>query len=534
MTTRTLDTLTFDNRFVRELPADPDASNERRQVTGACYSRVLPKRTRQPEMVACAREVAESLGLTEEACATDDFLQAFSGNKVLPGMDPVANCYGGHQFGNWAGQLGDGRAINLGEVVNDVDQRWALQLKGAGPTPYSRTADGLAVLRSSVREFLCSEAMHHLGVPTTRALSLVLTGDQVLRDMFYDGNPKTEPGAIVCRVSPSFTRFGSFEIFSSRGEWDVLQQLLDYTIRVDFPHLGSPGIETYLAWFDEVCRTTADMIVEWMRVGFVHGVMNTDNMSILGLTIDYGPYGWLEDYDPDWTPNTTDAEGRRYRFGQQSQVALWNLAQLARAVAPLIKQVEPLQASLDNFLSRYNDGYHDMMAQKLGFKEFDSAKDKELIDELLAVLQLSETDMTIFFRDLADVSIDGRAAADGIDATQTPFDDAYYQADPLPDEQRDQTLAWLRRYIDRLLRDGTPDRVRRERMNAVNPKYVLRNYLAQMAIDKSEVGDHSMVNELLEVLRRPYDEQPGKEEFAKKRPEWARHRAGCSMLSCSS
>jgi len=175
-----------------------------------------------------------------------------------------------------------------------------------------------------------------------------------------------------------------------------------------------------------------------------------------------------------------------------------------------------------------------MMAQKLGFKEFDSAKDKELIDELLAVLQLSETDMTIFFRDLADVSIDGRAAADGIDATQTPFDDAYYQADPLPDEQRDQTLAWLRRYIDRLLRDGTPDRVRRERMNAVNPKYVLRNYLAQMAIDKSEVGDHSMVNELLEVLRRPYDEQPGKEEFAKKRPEWARHRAGCSMLSCSS
>jgi uncharacterized protein YdiU (UPF0061 family) len=534
LTTKTLDTLTFDNRFVRELRADPDASNERRQVTGACYSRVFPKRTQQPEMVACAREVAESLGLTEEACATDDFLQVFSGNKILSGMDPVANCYGGHQFGNWAGQLGDGRAINLGEVVNDADQRWALQLKGAGPTPYSRTADGLAVLRSSVREFLCSEAMHHLGVPTTRALSLVLTGDQVLRDMFYDGHPKTEPGAIVCRVSPSFTRFGSFEIFSSRGEWDMLQQLLDYTIRVDFPNLADPSIDTYLAWFDEVCRRTADMIVDWMRVGFVHGVMNTDNMSILGLTIDYGPYGWLEGYDPDWTPNTTDAEGRRYRFGQQSQVALWNLAQLARAVAPIIKQVEPLQASLDNYSSRSNDGYNAMMAQKLGLEEFDPATDTELIDELWAVMQLRETDMTIFFRDLADVSIDERLAPDGMDVSQAPFEDAYYETDPLSDDQRHQTLAWLRRYVDRLRRDGTPDKIRCERMNAVNPKYVLRNYLAQMAIDKSQVGDHAMVNELLDVLRRPYDEQPEKTEFAKKRPEWARHRAGCSMLSCSS
>ena len=533
-----LDVLTFDNRFTRHLPADPDATNECRQVLGACYSRVTPVQTGQPELVAYSREVAQMLDLTEEACDSDQFARVFSGNEVLPAMDPYAMCYGGHQFGNWAGQLGDGRAINLGETVNGRGEHWLLQLKGAGPTQYSRTADGLAVLRSSVREFLCSEAMHHLGVPTTRALSLLLTGDQVVRDMFYDGHPREEPGAVVCRVAPSFTRFGSFEILAARQDLDLLRQLLDYTIRTDFPHLLAPDQEpdadTYVLWFDEVCRSTAELIVHWMRVGFVHGVMNTDNLSILGLTIDYGPYGWLEGYDPDWTPNTTDAEGRRYRFGQQSQVALWNLAQLARAVAPIIKQVEPLQASLDNYSSRYNDGYNAMMAQKLGLEEFDPATDTELIDELWAVMQLRETDMTIFFRDLADVSIDERLAPDGMDVSQAPFEDAYYETDPLSDDQRHQTLAWLRRYVDRLRRDGTPDKIRCERMNAVNPKYVLRNYLAQMAIDKSQVGDHAMVNELLDVLRRPYDEQPEKTEFAKKRPEWARHRAGCSMLSCSS
>ena len=262
--------------------------------------------------------------------------------------------------------------------------------------------------------------------------------------------------------------------------------------------------------------------------------MNTDNMSILGLTIDYGPYGWLEGYDGDWTPNTTDAQGRRYRFGQQPQIALWNLAQLARAVAPIIKQVEPLQESLDSYSSHYNDGYNAMMAQKLGF-DFDAATDTDLIVELPTVLQLGETDMTIFFRNLADVVVDLSSPADATDsALLAPFEEARYETDPLSDEQRAHTLTWMRRYVDRLRRDGTPDETRRQRMNAVNPKYVLRNYLAQLAIDKSEVGDHSMVKELLEVLRRPYDEQPGKAEFAKKRPEWARNRAGCSMLSCSS
>ena len=302
-----LNTLRFDNRFVGGLPADPEGKNYRRQVPNACFSRVDPTQVPAPRLVAHSHEMAAELGISETEVASDDFVQVFAGNRLIEGMDPFAMCYGGHQFGNWAGQLGDGRAINLGEIVNAEGRRWMLQLKGAGPTPYSRTANGLAVLRSSVREFLCSEAMHHLGVPTTRALSLVMTGNAVVRDMFYDGHPKEEPGAIVCRVSPSFTRFGNFQIHASRGELDVLRKLVDHTIRTDFPELGNPTPDTIVEMYGEVVRRTAVMIVDWMRVGFVHGVMNTDNMSILGLTIDYGPYGWLEDYNPDWTPNTTDA-----------------------------------------------------------------------------------------------------------------------------------------------------------------------------------------------------------------------------------
>ena len=289
---------------------------------------------RAPRLIAHSREVASLLGIDPADVASPAFAQVFGGNALLEGMQPYAANYGGHQFGHWAGQLGDGRAITLGEVINAAGERWELQLKGAGPTPYSRTADGRAVLRSSVREFLCSEAMHHLGVPTTRALSLVTTGEQVVRDMFYDGNPEPEPGAIVCRVAPSFIRFGNFELPAARGDVALLTRLVDFTIQRDFPELVSgtrDGAADRLSealraeWFGQVCERTARMVAHWMRVGFVHGVMNTDNMSILGLTIDYGPYGWIDDFDPDWTPNTTDAAGRRYRFGQQPQVAYWNL-----------------------------------------------------------------------------------------------------------------------------------------------------------------------------------------------------------------
>ena len=345
--------LTFDNRFVAELPADPEAGNFRRQVA-ACYSHVDPTPVAGPKLIGWSPEAAALLDLPGDAGDGAALAEVFAGNRLLPGMQPIATCYGGHQFGNWAGQLGDGRAINLGEIVNKKGERWTLQLKGAGPTPYSRTADGLAVLRSSLREFLCSEAMFHLGVPTTRALSLTLTGDEVVRDILYDGHPAPEPGAVVCRVAPSFTRFGHFEILAARRDVELLRQLLDFTIATDFPHLTAADAETrYLDWFDDVTRRTADMIVHWMRVGFVHGVMNTDNMSVLGLTIDYGPYGWLEDYDPNWTPNTTDAATRRYRFGQQPAVGQWNLLQLANAIYPLIGDAEPLNAILGGYAKRY-------------------------------------------------------------------------------------------------------------------------------------------------------------------------------------
>lgn len=529
--TSPLDALRFDNRFADALPADPHGYNSVRQVDNACYSRVRPRGVPAPRLVAYAREVAELVGLSAADCESEDFVQVFAGNRTLPGMDPHATCYGGHQFGNWAGQLGDGRAINLGEVVNGRGEHWTLQLKGAGLTPYSRTADGLAVLRSSMREFLCSEAMYHLGVPTTRALSLVLTGNDVIRDILYDGHPAPEPGAVVCRVAPSFTRFGHFQMLAARGETDLLRQFAEFTIESDFPELapGAPGAERYVALFREVCQRTREMILHWMRVGFVHGVMNTDNMSILGLTIDYGPYGWLEDYDPDWTPNTTDAATRRYRFGHQPAVAHWNLLQLANALYPIVGAAEPLETALREFPGDYQAGHRTTMAQKLGLEAFDAAIDQDLCTELEQVLRLTETDMTIFFRRLADIDLD----ADG-EAGAVTLADAWYRPDAVAGEQRGRIVAWLDRYIERVRRDNPDRRVRRAAMNAVNPKYVLRNYLAQLAIDAAEAGDYSMVQRLLELVRHPYDEQPDQEDLAAKRPEWARNRPGCSMLSCSS
>lgn len=526
-----LSELNFDNCFVGRLPADPEADNHRRQVSGACYSLVTPQKVTAPELVAYSREVAALLDLGDADCASKEFSEIFAGNQTLDGMQPYATCYGGHQFGNWAGQLGDGRAINLGEVVNQRGERWALQLKGAGPTPYSRTADGLAVLRSSLREFLCSEAMFHLGVPTTRALSLIKTGEQVVRDMFYDGRPSPEPGAVVCRVAPSFTRFGNFQLFASRGETEILRQLVDYTITVDFPELGPPSKQTIIAWMAEVCRRTAEMVVEWMRVGFVHGVMNTDNMSILGLTIDYGPYGWLENFDPDWTPNTTDAQGKRYRYGHQPQIAMWNLVQLANALYPLIEDAQPLEEALGVYASTYEQSWQNMMAEKLGLDKFERETDIALVTELLEILQVVETDMTIFYRRLADVATAGSI---GTKQWVELFADAYYVPEQLDAAYLERFTAWGNSYVDRLRGEPGDDEERRRRMNSVNPKYVLRNYLAQLAIDKAEIGDYELVNELLELLRRPYDEQPEMEHHGAKRPDWARDRAGCSMLSCSS
>ncbi|MEO8214527.1 MAG: protein adenylyltransferase SelO, partial [Myxococcales bacterium] len=441
----------FDNTFVARLPADPSISRAPHAVLGACFSRVQPVPVAAPRLIAHAAEVASLLGLLEEDCQSQTFLQVCAGNALLPGMDPYAACYGGHQFGSWAGQLGDGRAITLAEILNDRGERWELQLKGAGPTPYSRMADGRAVLRSSLREFLCSEAMHHLGVPTTRALSLVVTADQVVRDMLYDGHPRAEPGALVARVAPSFVRFGNFELLAAREDETVLRQLTDYTIQTHFPELwpqagatrpaaGSP--ETYAAFFKEVCRRTGVLMAHWMRVGFVHGVMNTDNMSILGLTIDYGPFGFLDHFAPDFTPNTTDAGQGRYRFANQPRIARWNLLKLAEALYPLVQAPAPLQDGLAAYARAYESEETRMLAEKLGLGALNSSDgpdgDQALVNEMFAVLAAVETDMTLFFRGLADVPTalgpDAPAAA-----LLAPLAASLYDPDALPAAVRERT-----------------------------------------------------------------------------------------------
>ncbi|MGY0556705.1 protein adenylyltransferase SelO [Lysobacter sp. A421] len=516
--------LEFDNVFLREMPGDPESGSRVRSVESALWSSVEPTPVLAPRLLAYSAEMAASLGFTGQDVASPQFARIFAGNERLPGMQPFASNYGGHQFGHWAGQLGDGRAISLGEAVTATGERWELQLKGAGPTPYSRNADGRAVLRSSVREFLCSEAMHHLGVPTTRALSLVATGESVVRDMFYDGHPAPEPGAIVCRMAPSLLRFGNFELPASRGDIDLLRQLADFCIRRDFPHLEGEGEALYGAWFTEICERTAVMIGHWMRVGFVHGVMNTDNMSVLGLTIDYGPYGWIDNFDPDWTPNTTDAQRKRYRFGQQPAVAYWNLGRLAGALAPLFDGVEGLQEGLQAYADTWNATSRDNTARKLGLAECRD-QDVELMETLQELLHEAEVDMTMFFRELIDFKPDA--------PSPERFAESFY--DPAKRAAAMPALEdWLVRYARRLGEDALEPLQRQARMRAANPRYVLRNYLAQQAIDRATGGDMGAVEELLEVMRRPYDDQPGREAFAARRPDWARDKAGCSMLSCSS
>ena len=529
-----LNDLAFVNSFVRELPGDPVMDNVPRQVRHASYTRVDPTPVPSPRLLAWSDAVGAMLGISRPASPEGLEAQVLGGDKVLTGMLPYAARYGGHQFGHWAGQLGDGRAITLAEVIGADGQRYELQLKGAGKTPYSRTADGRAVLRSSVREFMCSEAMHHLGIPTTRALSLVATGEAVVRDMFYDGNPQAEPGAIVCRVAPSFVRFGNFQIHAAYQELDTLRQLADYVIATHFPGLGEPSPETYTRWFEEICRRTATLMAEWMRVGFVHGVMNTDNMSILGLTIDYGPYGWLEGYDPGWTPNTTDAQGRRYCYGNQPKIGLWNVVQLANALIPLIGDKAPLEKALAAYGETYASAWRRMLGDKLGLVALEGEADDKLTNDLFELLQAVETDMTLFFRLLPNVPLGDTAQKTTDAALVEPLRRAFYSDDAFAPERLSGRAAWLRRYLTRVRQDAMPESARRNRMNRANPKYVLRNYLAQQAIDALEQGDASILESLMNVLQSPYDEQPEHDALADRRPEWARHKPGCSALSCSS
>ncbi|KAG5403134.1 hypothetical protein IGI04_009253 [Brassica rapa subsp. trilocularis] len=544
---RKLEEFNWDHSFVNELPGDPRSDVISRKVFHACYSKVSPSvQVDDPQLVSWSDSVAELLDLHPKEFERLDFPLLLSGAKPLPGAMPYAQCYGGHQFGRWAGQLGDGRAITLGEVLNSKGERWELQLKGAGRTPYSRFSDGLAVLRSSIREFLCSEAMHCLGIPTTRALCLLTTGQGVIRDI---GNAKEEPGAIVCRVSQSFLRFGSYQIHASRGEEDleIVGKLADYAIRHHFPRIEksmnrSDGLSfktgdddddsvvdltsnKYAAWVVEVAERTATLFARWQGVGFTHGVLNTDNMSILGQTIDYGPFGFLDAFDPSYTPNTTDLPGRRYCFANQPDIGLWNIAQFAEALAAaqLINEKEANYA-MERYGDKFMDEYEAIMTKKLGLSKYN----KEMISELLNNMAVDKVDYTNIFRLLSNVKADPNTPEDEL---LKPLKTVLLD---IGKERKEEWIKWVRGYIHEVSGGDTPsDEERKARMDSVNPKYILRNYLCQSAIDAAEQGDFSEVKNLLRLMKRPYEEQPGMEKYARLPPAWA-YRPGVCMLSCSS
>lgn len=510
----------YKNDFVARFPGDTSGSKNPRQTPGVLYSTVQPTPVAAPSLLTWSSALAAELGIGHP---NEKDIQLLGGNITAPTMKPYSAAYAGHQFGNWAGQLGDGRAITLGEWPAPNGQTMELQLKGAGPTPYSRRADGRAVLRSSVREYLMSEAMHYLGVPTTRALALVRTGDEVMRDMFYNGNPQMEPGAIVMRVAPTFLRFGNFELLAARQETASLQQLTDWTISRYYPHISDA--EKIIPWFTEVVERTAAMVVEWLRVGFVHGVMNTDNMSILGLTIDYGPYSFLDDYDPKFTPNTTDLPGRRYAFGKQSAIAKWNLGALGGAVATLLEDTEPLIAALNTYDDVFWGKYYRMMGNKLGLEEL-VQEDVTLINKLEQMLALLKPDMTIFFQLLMELP----TPADDPEALVAHFAPAWYRA------PRADTVGalqdFIRQYQERLTHNTQDASARIALMQKANPRFILRNYLLHRAIEELESGTDTLFRQLEQAIQEPYSTKH--DQFFVRRPDWATQKAGCSMLSCSS
>lgn len=521
-------TAVFDHHFARHLPGEEGPPWESRQVTEACWSYAPPTPVAEPTLLAWSDDLAHMLGLGAPG-EPASIAAILSGNRLLPGMKPIAACYGGHQFGNWAGQLGDGRAISLGDLLAPDGQRWEFQLKGAGLTPYSRRADGRAVLRSSLREFVCSEAMHHLGVPTTRALALVGTGEPVMRDMFYDGRPEMEPGAIVTRVAPSFVRFGNFEIFAARGDTVRLQQLADYVITHHFPEIDAADPDRYAIWYAEVARRTAVLMAHWLRVGFVHGVMNTDNLSILGLTIDYGPFGWLDVFDPEFTPNTTD-QGGRYAYAQQPGVAQWNLTRLAEALLPLVNRPDELESGLDCFGATFETEWRRQALQKIGLEPQKDQGEDQLMASLLGILMLTEVDTTLFFRGLMATAPQHQPES----GLPPELHASFYAPERLPQAFVSRLRDWLGAYAARLRDEGVTEEARHSRMAQANPCVIPRNYLLQEAINEAAGGDLALLGRLLAAIREPYRADPAHARFTAKRPEWARRAPGCSALSCSS
>jgi uncharacterized protein YdiU (UPF0061 family) len=491
----TADDLPFDNSFA-ELPP-------------AFYTRLMPTPLPAPYFIAASAGAAALAGLDPADLPREDFVAAFTGNAVPARAKPLSAVYSGHQFGHWAGQLGDGRAILLGQL-NGPQGPMELQLKGAGMTPYSRMGDGRAVLRSSIREFLCSEAMAALGVPTTRALMVTGSSQGVARETM-------ETAAVVTRMAPSFVRFGSFEHWHYRNKHEELRLLADYVIRDFYPELAGAD-NPYLALLGEVTQRTARMIAHWQAVGFMHGVMNTDNMSILGLTLDYGPFGFMEAFDVDHICNHTD-QGGRYSYANQVAVGHWNCYALANALLPLIKDTDAAQAVLEVYVDAYGQQFDALVHAKLGLSTTQE-NDRALFDDMFKLMQENHVDFTLFFRRLGGLRVEVQ-------------DTDLAQADaPLRDLFLDRPGfdAWAQQYRARLRQENSVDGARGEAMNRVNPKYILRNYLAQVAIEKAQNGDFSETARLLAVLERPFDEQPGNESYAALPPDWASH----LEVSCSS
>ena len=478
-----LDELTFDNRFAR--------------LGDAFSTEVLPAPIDNPRLVVASEAAMALLDLDPICADTAVFAELFSGHKLWSEAQPRAMIYSGHQFGHYNPQLGDGRGLLLGEVYNDAGQHWDLHLKGDGQTPYSRMGDGRAVLRSSIREFLASEALHALGIPSSRALSVVASDTAVWRE-------KQERAAMVLRLAPSHIRFGHFEYFYYTRQPELQKQLGEHVLAQHFPGcLTQP--EPYLDMFREIVERNAELIAKWQAYGFCHGVMNTDNMSILGITFDFGPFAFLDDFDANFICNHSDHEGR-YSFSNQVPIAHWNLSALAQALTPFIG-VEALREALGLFLPLYEAAYLDLMRRRLGFTLAEDG-DKVLVERLLALMQNSGVDYTLFFRRLGEEGALAVLRDDFVD--MLGFD------------------AWAADYQARVTRDVVQGRT--ERMNAVNPLYILRNYLAQNAIDAAEAGDYDEVRRLHQVLSAPFTEQPGMEAYAQRPPEWGKH----LEISCSS
>lgn len=485
---RTLETLQIDNQFAR--------------LDETFYTRLAPTPLHDVRLVASNPDAAQLLDLDPAQMQRPEFLDMFSGKKLHPKFEPLAMVYSGHQFGVYNPQLGDGRGILLGEVVNEKGEYWDIHLKGAGKTPYSRFGDGRAVLRSCIREYLGSEALHHLGIPTSRALCIFGSREPVQRETI-------EQGAALIRLSPSHVRFGSFEFFFYNRMEEQLQALADFVIARHYPDFQQAG-NPYAELFRAAVNSTADMIAHWQAVGFAHGVMNTDNMSILGITFDYGPFGFMEDFVPGYICNHSDHNGR-YAFHQQPGIALWNLNALAQALTPLVPQPDLVDA-LKNYEGRLLASYHRRMYDKLGLANA-TADDQALVTDLIGLLSNNHPDYTIFFRRLSYLAHD---------ADMAPVADLFID--------RESARAWLQRYRERATQQSMADAERLRRMQASNPKYILRNYLAQSAIEKAEQGDFSEVERLRVLLTKPFDEQPEMEQYADFPPDW-----GKSLeISCSS